>query len=123
MNRNDSRFIAQKLRAEYTEKQVTELDALRKLDKRVRRPANIFAYVFGSVGALVAGSGMSLIMTEAGAAFGMTGVTAPAVIIGVIGLAMAAFNYPLYRRILNIRKEKYRSEIFKLSDEIINKDI
>lgn len=123
MNRNDKKFIAQRIRAEYTEKQVTELDALHKLDKRVRRPANIFAYVFGSVGAVVLGTGMSFIMTEAGASFGMTGVTVPAVIIGVIGLAMAAFNYPLYRRVLNIRKEKYRGEILKLSDEIINKDI
>lgn len=123
MNRNDKKFIVQRIRAEYTEKQVTELDALHKLDKRVRRPANIFAYVFGSVGAVVLGTGMSFIMTEVGASFGMTGVTVPAVIIGVIGLAMAAFNYPLYRRILNIRKEKYRGEILKLSDEIINKDI
>ena len=31
MNRNDQEFLVQKIRTQYTEKQATELDALRKL--------------------------------------------------------------------------------------------
>lgn len=123
MNRNDSRFIAQKIRTQYTEKQSTELDALCRLDKRVKRPANIFAYVFGSVGALVAGSGMSLIMTDIGAALGMSSAFVPGIIIGAVGFIAAAVNYPLYGLILKRRKRKYGSEILKLSDEIIDKNI
>ena len=49
MNRNDNQFMAQKIRSPYTEKQSTELDALRELDAKVKRPTNVFAYVFGSL--------------------------------------------------------------------------
>ena len=42
------------------EKEFTELDALRALDARVKRPANVFAYAFGSVSAIIMGAGMSL---------------------------------------------------------------
>ena len=44
MDRNDQRFIAQKIRTQYMEKESTELDALRSLDAKVKRPANVFAY-------------------------------------------------------------------------------
>ena len=64
MNKNDQLFMAQKIRAQYTKKQSIELDTLHELDAKVKRPANIFPYVFGSIGAIVMGSGMSLIMTS-----------------------------------------------------------
>ena len=53
MNRNDQQFIAQKIRTQYMEKTPSELDALRELDSKVKRPANVFAYTFGSVSAVV----------------------------------------------------------------------
>lgn len=59
MNRNDKQFIAQKIRAQYMEKQVSELDELRALDAEVKKPANIFGYVFGSISAIIMGAGMS----------------------------------------------------------------
>lgn len=66
MNKNDQEFLIQKIRTQYTEKESTELDALKELDKKVKRPANVFAYIFGSIGAIVMGSGMSLVMTDIG---------------------------------------------------------
>lgn len=39
---------------------------LRELDAEAKRPANIFGYVFGSVGAMVMGAGMSLVMADIG---------------------------------------------------------
>ena len=64
MNQNDKDFLVQKIRTQYTEKEHTQLDALKDLDKKVKRPANVFAYIFGSIGAIIMGSGMSLVMTE-----------------------------------------------------------
>ena len=61
MNRNDQEFLVQKIRSQYTEKESTELDALRNLDAKVKRPANVFAYVFGSISAVIMGAGMSLV--------------------------------------------------------------
>ena len=71
MNRNDQQFMAQKIRTQYVEKQSTELDELRALDAKVKRPANVFAYTFGSISAIVMGSGMSLVMTDIGQILGI----------------------------------------------------
>ena len=57
MNKNDQQFMAQKNRTQYMEKEFTELDALRALDARVKRPANVFAYAFGSISAIIMGAG------------------------------------------------------------------
>ena len=44
MSNNDQEFLVQKIRTQYTEKQHTELDELKVLDAKVKRPANTFAH-------------------------------------------------------------------------------
>ena len=120
MNKNDKEFIAQKIRAQYVEKQSSELDELRELDARVKRPATVFAYVFGSISAIIMGAGMSLVMTEIGDVIGISDGMIPGIVIGGIGLVMALLNLPLYQSILNRRKKKYGAEILGLSEKIMN---
>ena len=119
MNRNDTQFMAQKIRAQYMEKGTTELDALRALDAKVKRPANVFGYAFGGVSAIVMGTGMSLVMTDIGAILGMTSTMIPGIAVGVVGLGMALLTYPIYKRILASRKAKYASEILALSESVM----
>jgi hypothetical protein len=119
MNQNDQQFMAQKIRTQYMEKQSTELDALRALDAKVKRPANVFGYVFGSISAIIMGAGMSLVMTDIGAAIGLASALIPGIAIGVVGLAMSLLTYPIYKGILNSRKRKYGGEILRLSDKIM----
>lgn len=121
MNRNDEEFLVQKIRTQYTEKENTKLDELKRLDAQVKRPANIFAYVFGSIGALVMGSGMSLTMTDIGNTLGMEDAMVPGIVIGVAGILMAVCNYPIYKRILSSRRKKYADEIMNLSDKIMSR--
>lgn len=121
MNANDKNFIAQKIRSQYMEQQPSELDELRALDAKVKRPATVFAYTFGSVSALVMGAGMSLVMTEIGAVLGLTGTMVSGVIIGAAGLVMAIANYPIYKKLLESRKAKYADQILALSEKIINR--
>ncbi len=121
MNKNEQDFLVQKIRTQYTEKQATELDELRQLDAEVKRPANVFAYTFGGIAALVMGSGMSLVMTDIGSTIGVSDPMIPGIVIGVIGMIMAIANYPIYKGILASRKEKYKSKIIALSDKIMNK--
>jgi hypothetical protein len=121
MNRNDQQFMAQKIRTQYMEKTPSELDTLRELDAKVKRPANVFAYTFGSISAVVMGAGMSLVMTDIGAIIGITSALVPGIAIGVVGLGMVLLTYPIYKGILNSRKKKYSAEILSLSDKIINK--
>ena len=120
MNKNDQHFMAQKIRANYMEKQSTELDELRALDAKVKRPANVFAYIWGSISALIMGAGMSLVMTDIGATIGIASALVPGIAIGVVGLGMVLLTYPMYKGILNSRKKKYSAEILELSDKIIN---
>ena len=122
MNRNDQQFMAQKIRAQYIEKEATELDALRELDKKVKRPANVFAYIFGSIGAMIMGAGMSLVMTDINATLGLFGdPMIPGIVIGVVGMVLAIVNYPIYKGILGSRKKKYAGERLNLSEKIMNK--
>lgn len=119
MNKNEQEFLVQKIRTQYTEKEHTNLDELKKLDKKVKTPVNVAAYVFGSVSAIIMGTGMSLVMTDLGEILGMADTMVPGVVIGVIGLALALVNYPLYKKFLASRKEKYAAQIIKLSDKIM----
>ena len=122
MNKNDKQFMAQKIRAQYMEKTPSELDALRELDAKVKRPANVFAYIFGSISAIVMGAGMSLVMTDIAEKIGLTfDPMLSGIVIGGIGMLMALINYPIYKGVLNSRKKKYGAEILKLSDKIMNK--
>lgn len=120
MNKNDQQFMAQKIRTQYMEKESTELDALRRLDAKVKRPASVFAYIFGSLSAVIMGAGMSLVMTDIGSTIGMDSTMIPGIVIGVVGMIMALVNYPIYKGILNSRKKKYGAEILSLSEKIMN---
>ena len=119
MNKNDQEFLVQKIRTQYTEKEHTGLDDLRELDKKVKRPANVFSYIFGSIGAIVMGAGMSLVMTDIGSMVGVKDPMAPGIVVGVTGMAMAIANYPLHKKILESRRKKYAGEIIALSDKIM----
>lgn len=125
MNKNDQEFLVQKIRTQYTEKEHTQLDELKALDAKVKRPAIRFAYIFGIIGALVLGTGMSFAMNviESGTYFGFITIgesmMIPGIIIGLIGIFMVSINYPIYKRRLASRKKKFANKIIELSDNIM----
>ena len=119
MTNHDQEFLVQKIRTQYTEKQHTELDALKELDAKVKRPANVFAYTYGSVSAVVMGAGMSLVMTDIGAKIGLASTMFPGVAIGIVGMGLALTTYPIYKKLLNVRKKKYAGEILALSEKLM----
>lgn len=119
MNKNDQDFLVQKIRTQYTEKQHSELDALKELDSKVKRPANVFAYIFGSISALIMGSGMSLTMTDISETVGISNPMVYGIVIGIIGMFMAIINYPIYKGILGSRRRKYADKIIAISDKIM----
>lgn len=124
MNRNDAEFMVQKIRTQYMEKDSSKqnLDKLRALDAEVKRPANIFGYVFGSIGAIVMGTGMSLVMTDIGAQLGISNSMPVGVAIGIIGMAMAIVNYPIFKAILSSRRSKYADRVLALSEKIMKEE-
>ena len=107
MNRNDTEFMVQKIRTQYMEKDSTEKDLslLRE---------------FGSIGAIIMGAGMRLVMTDIGLQTGISNPMPLGIVIGVIGMFMAIINYPIYKSILSSRKEKYADRILSLSEKLMN---
>ena len=115
----DKEFVVEKIRSQYTEAEHTELDALKALDAKVKKPANVFGYTYGSISAIVMGAGMSLVMTDIGAMLGMAETLIPGIAVGILGLAMSCTTYPIYKKILNSRKKKYVGKIMELSDRVM----
>ncbi|MBQ8406729.1 MAG: dihydropteridine reductase [Clostridia bacterium] len=92
----------------------SKMEKLVALDKKVKRPAEVFAYTFGTVGSLVFGTGMCL-------ALGAIGSSLPlGVAVGVLGAVLCGITYPAYKAIMKKRKAKYADEIIRLSDELLN---
>lgn len=119
MNRNDQEYLIQKIRTQYTEKAHTELDALKALDKKVKAPANRFAWTFGTIAALVMGAGMSLVMTDIAQTLGLENPMVPGILTGLAGMALAIANYPIYKAILSARRKKYAAQILTLSEKLL----
>lgn len=105
----------EKIRASYAEKEKTKFDELKELDKKVKRPAQIFAYVYGSLSSLVLGTGMCLAMQVIGNSMAL------GIGIGLVGIALTLATYPIFKAILKRRKNKYAKQIFELSDSLLNK--
>ena len=116
---NTDKIYAEQLANEYAPKDTSKVVALRKLDAKAKRPANIFAYTFGIITALVAGAGMCLSMKVIGS--GTTGSFVLGIIIGLLGMAGMSVNYPIYKKLLAQGKQKYAFEIMELAKEISEK--
>lgn len=112
---NTDKIFAEAIANEYAPKNASKVLALKKLDRKAKRKANIFAYTFGTLMALVLGTGMCLSMGVLGS--GSIMMTA-GIVVGVIGLIGVGVNYPIYRRLLESGKRQYAFEIVQLAKEI-----
>ena len=115
----DKEMTVEKIRAQYTQQERTALDKLKALDAKVKKPANVFAYTYGSVSAIVMGAGMSLVMTDIGAILGLTETLIPGIAIGAVGLVLVLTTYPICKKLLASRKKKYAPQILELSERVM----
>ena len=113
---NTDKIYAEQIANEYAPKKASKVVALKKLDQKAKRPAEIFTYTFGVVFALILGIGMSLCMGAIGGGTALSMVAG--VIIGIVGLLGCGINFPIYKRILEKGKQKYGSDIIRLAKEI-----
>ena len=96
-----------------------KLADLRRLDDGVTSKATAAALVVGILGTLLLGSGMSLIMTEIGAALGAFLSLLLGLALGAVGIVLVALAYPLYDRTLKKEREKIAPEVLRLTDELM----
>ena len=112
---NTDKIWAEAIAKEYAPKDDSKLVALKKLDKKAKLPATVFAYFFGIISSLVAGLGMCLAMQVIGEG---TVMLVLGIIIGIIGFSCCGINYPIYKKLLEKGKKKYAFEIVELAKEI-----
>ena len=112
-----------RIREKYIEpiKVEDKMERLRKLDRGVTNTAQTVALIFGIIGTILLGCGMSLCMTDIGAILALSTNTATVIgiIIGVIGGIIASLAYPLYNVILKAKRKKFAPEIIRLTDELM----
>ena len=112
-----------RIREKYSPPMETEdkMARLRKLDASVTQTAQAVALVFGVIGTLILGFGMSLCMTELSNILGSHKDMAMVIgiIIGLIGGGLASLAYPIYNTIVKIKRKKLAPEILRLTDELM----
>lgn len=113
-----------RIREKYTapeKKELTSIEKLRALDNMVTKKASAAALVFGILGALILGIGMSLIMTDFAAFIGFSIQTALVVgiVLGVVGIALVVAAYPVYSEVTKNERKKIAPEIIRITDELM----
>ena len=113
---NTDKAYAEKIASEYAPKETRKVVALKKLDNRAKLPANIFAYTFGTVMALLLGVGMCLSMKVIGN--GSTIYMVLGVIVGLVGIAGVSVNYLIFKKIRDKSMNRYAADILALAGQI-----
>ena len=94
---------------------------LRRLDASVTNTAQAVALVFGVIGTLILGFGMSLCMTDLSKSLGISGDVAMVIgiIVGIVGGILAGLAYPIYNAIVKAKRKKIAPEIIRLTEELM----
>jgi len=97
---------------EETSKELSKLEELKQLDKKVELTATLWAIAVGMIGTLVFGTGMSLIMAFETARY------IQGIMVGVLGMLGIALALPVYRIVLKKQREKVAPKILELTEEL-----
>ena len=108
----------EEIRKAYLPKEEDKMEKLRKLHSIPTQKAQSASIAVGVIGALILGTGMSLCMTELGAALGNLAMIM-GVIIGLAGIILVALAYPTYNRMLKKERERIAPEILRMTDELL----
>ena len=112
-----------RIREKYTPPTEAEdkMERLRRLDASVTQKAQVVALIFGIIGALILGIGMSLCMSDFAEILGSHRDMAMVIgiFIGIVGAALAAFAYPVYLLTLEKQRAKVAPEILRITEELL----
>ena len=108
----------EEIRKAYLPKQEDKMDQLRKLHALPTQKAQAASIALGVIGALILGTGMSLCMTDLGAALGGLAM-AVGIPVGIAGIVLVALAYPVFKRRLKKERERIAPEVLRLTDELL----
>ena len=108
----------EEIRKKYLPQEEDRMEQLRKLHAIPSQKAQAGSIAVGVIGTLILGTGMSLFMTDPGAALGMFSMVL-GIMAGIAGMLLIALAYPVYNRVLKQERRKIAPEILKLTDELM----
>nr|MBQ8244334.1 hypothetical protein [Oscillospiraceae bacterium] len=106
------------IRKKYLPKEEDKMEQLRKLHRIPTQKAQAASIALGVIGTLILGTGMSLTMTDLGAALGHLAIVL-GIVTGLAGMVLVALAYPVYNRVLKKEREQIAPEILRLTDELL----
>lgn len=112
----DERREIEYIQNQYKQKQNTssKLQLLRKLDNKVKSIPTMIALIMGIIGTLIFGLGLAMILQWQIYIWGS--------LVGVVGSVPILMSYFVYYKIFNKLKNKYSSQILKLSEELLSQE-
>ena len=106
------------IRKKYLPPEEDKMEQLRRLHSIPTQKAQAASIAIGVLGTLILGTGMSLCMTDLGAALGHLAMVI-GILVGLLGLVMVALAYPVYNIVLRKERQRIAPEILRLSDELL----
>lgn len=103
---------AQSIRRGYLTREENKMEQLQRLDSRVKLPGRVVGGILGTIGALVMGAGMSLVMVWENMTLGLA--------LGIPGLAVLLSAFLVAYLVTSSRRKKYAAEIMRLSDAVMD---
>ena len=98
------------IRKKYEIKEKSNLEKIKELDASTTKAATIISLAIGIISSLILGTGMCCVM--------LWGIWVLGIIVGLIGILGICLTYPLYKHIVNKKKDVVKDEILKLCNEM-----
>lgn len=108
----------ERIRQKYLPPEEDKMERLRKLHHGATQKAQSAAISIGILGALIMGTGMSLCMTQLGAALGVFAMGV-GIAVGIAGMVLVALAYPVYNRVLKKERRRIAPEVLRLTEELL----
>ena len=106
------------IRKKYLPREEDKMEQLRRLHAIPTQKAQATAIALGVIGTLIMCTGMSLAMTELGAALGVLAMVI-GIVVGIVGMVLVGLAYPVYNRVLKTERQRIAPEILRLSEELL----
>lgn len=92
--------------------ELSKFEKLKRLDAKVKNSATCVALIFGVIGCLIFGTGLSFVLEFNMIFWG--------IVISIVGGICMALAYPFYNASLKKGKKKYGPEILRLSQQLLD---
>lgn len=109
--------VVEDIRNQYLEQEKynSNIDKLKKLDSKVKNIPTALALSIGIVSTLIFGVGLTFFLE-------WTDYMYVGIPFAVIGMLMTLMAYPIYNKVHIYMKNKYKDEIIRLSNDLLNEE-